>query len=75
MAAGGQEDKEAYGRNTATVKGGHERPPRPQGDLGVAVRLGKMVVKNLDLYSTHYTDYFKGQPRTGEIVSTAAHRE
>jgi hypothetical protein len=45
-----------------------------RGNLGVAVRLGKMVVKN-PVCIRPETHYFKGQPRTGEIVSTAVHRE
>jgi hypothetical protein len=48
--------------------------PSARGDLGVAVRLGKMVVKNPACIRPE-THYFKGQPRTGEIVGTDVHRE
>ena len=48
--------------------------PSAGGDLGVAVRLRKMVVK-ISASIQPETHYFKGQPRTGEIVSTAVHRE
>ena len=48
--------------------------PSARGDLGVALRLGYMVVK-ISACIRPETHYFKGQPRTGEIVSTAAHRE
>ena len=48
--------------------------PSAGGGLGVVVRLGKMVVK-ISACIQPETHYFKGQPRTGEIVSTAVHRE
>ena len=48
--------------------------PSAGGDLGVAVRLRKMVVK-ISASIQPETHYFKGQSRTGEIVSTAVHRE
>jgi hypothetical protein len=48
--------------------------PSARGDLGVVVRLGKMVIKNPTCIRPE-TQYFKGQPKTGDIVSTVVHRE
>jgi hypothetical protein len=45
-----------------------------EGTLGLLCALGRWWLKNPACIRPE-THYFKGQPRTGEIVSTAVHRE
>ena len=48
--------------------------PSARGDLGVAVRLVRMMVK-ISICIQPETHYFNGQPRTGETASNAVHHE
>jgi hypothetical protein len=45
-----------------------------EGTFGLLYALRRWWLK-IPAYNQPETHYFKGQPRTGEIVSTAVHRE